>query len=272
MEFLKKHYEKIILSVVLLGLAAVAAGLPLKVNKEKENEEARKQSLLSPTIKKYPPVDLTTNQAVLAKVKNPIHFDISGKHNLFNPVTWIQRPNGELLKVKTGKDAGIGAVEVTAIYDLKLIIAFDAVVNTDPKDIKYQITVTNQMSSSPRSQRVFSKGGNNNLGTLKDIRGPEDNPTEVIFIPTGETSPLVLGRDKPFVKTIGYSADLYDPITKTKYPGMRKGSSITVFNPETNGREVYNIVAIDKDTVTFQAKSNKKPIRARLERTQEVSK
>ena len=31
MEFLKKHYEKLILSIVLLGLAAVAVTLPMKV-------------------------------------------------------------------------------------------------------------------------------------------------------------------------------------------------------------------------------------------------
>jgi hypothetical protein len=265
MEFLKRHYEKIILSVVLLGLAAVAAGLPIKVNQEKQKEEERKTSLLTPTIKKYPPVDLTTNEMVLAKVKSPIHFDISGKHNLFNPVTWIQRPNGELLKVKTGKDVGIGAVEVTAINDLKLIISFDGPIG-DPKDLKYQITVTNQTASSPKSQRAFAKGGSNNLGTLKEVRGPEDNPTEVVFIPAGENAGIVLGKDKPFVRTIGYSADLVDRVSNTRYPGMRKGMSITVFNPETNGRDVYKIVAIDKDTVTFQA-SNKKPVRAKLERS-----
>jgi hypothetical protein len=65
MEFLKKHYEKLILSVVLLGLAAVAAGLPLKVNQEKEKEEARKNDLINPTVKPFPPVDLATNKVVL---------------------------------------------------------------------------------------------------------------------------------------------------------------------------------------------------------------
>src|SRR5207253_22210 len=69
MEFLKKHYEKLILSVVLLGLAAVAATLPMKVNEEKQKEEDRKNSLIGAKVEPLKPVDLTTNQAVLAKDK-----------------------------------------------------------------------------------------------------------------------------------------------------------------------------------------------------------
>lgn len=272
MEFLKRHYEKIILSVVLLGLAAVAAGLPVKVNQEKEKEEARKRDLLTPSIKKYPPVDLGTNETVLAKVKNPIHFDIAGKHNLFNPVTWIQRPNGELLKVKTGKELGIGAVDVVAINELKLVITYDGVVSTDPKDIKYQITIINETASSPKSSRAFSKDGSNNMGTLQKVVGPEENPTEVVFIPRGETSPVVLSKEKPFTKTVGYSADLVDRGSGQKFPNMRKGYPLTVMNPDTQTREVYNIVAIKQDTVVFSAKSNQKPVEKKLANAEASSK
>src|SRR5437868_10208728 len=114
MEFLKKHYEKLILSVVLLGLAAVAATLPMKVNQEKQREEERKTSLLSPKINPFPPVDLTTNKAVLEKVKTPIHFDIAGKHNLFNPVPWVEKPNGEL--VKDRKSTRLNSSHVSISY------------------------------------------------------------------------------------------------------------------------------------------------------------
>ena len=46
MQFLKAHYEKIILSVVLLGLLAAAALMPMKVSAEREKEEQRKEVLL----------------------------------------------------------------------------------------------------------------------------------------------------------------------------------------------------------------------------------
>src|SRR4051812_9121359 len=128
MDFLKKHYEKLILSVVLLGLAAVAAWLPIKVKQEKEKEEERKASLIGAAVKPYPPIDLTTNQQVLAKVKTPIKFDIAGKHNLFNPVPWQQRPNGEVIKIKTGNEVGLPALEVTGINPLQMVVTFDGVV------------------------------------------------------------------------------------------------------------------------------------------------
>src|SRR5207253_5552201 len=128
MEFLKKHYEKLILSVVLLGLAAVAATLPMKVNEEKQKEEDRKNSLIGAKVEPLKPVDLTTNQAVLAKVKTPIRFDIAGKHNLFNPVPWVEKQGGELQKLPGGGAAGMAALEVTAVTPLQMIVSFDEVI------------------------------------------------------------------------------------------------------------------------------------------------
>src|SRR3954470_13356754 len=143
MEFLKKHYEKLILSIVLLGLAAVAATLPMQVNKEKESEENRKNSLIGAKVTPFPPIDLSTNQAVLEKVKKPIKFDIAGKHNLFNPVPWVEKPNGELVKIQG--NVGIDALHVTAIHPLHMVVSFDEVVPTtgpnNTTEYKYQVTV-----------------------------------------------------------------------------------------------------------------------------------
>jgi len=258
MEFLKKHYEKIILSVVLLGLAVVAAYLPIKVNQEKQREDERKQQLIGAPAKPFPPVDLSTNQAVLAKVKTPIKFDISGRHNLFNPVPWVKKPNGELIKVQTGDEIGIGALQVTAITPLNLIISFDGIAGDpsqakDPKDLKYQISVTRQTSADRPNVRAFTVNQPNNLGTLKDLIGPPENPTGVKFLPLGGNQVLTIMRDKPYTEVIGYSADiLYSPAGVTR-KGMRRGDAFPI-----PGNDLYTIVNIEKDTVVFEAKSNKK--------------
>src|SRR5258706_7930432 len=155
MEFLKKHYEKLILSVVLLGLAAVAATLPMKVNQERKKGEERKSSLIGAPVKDFPPVDLTTNQTILAKVKSPIKFDVAGKHNLFNPVPWMEKPNGELQKIQAG-NVGIGALEVTAINPLRLIISFDETIPTTgangTNEFKYQVTAIREGAASGGKQ------------------------------------------------------------------------------------------------------------------------
>jgi rRNA processing protein Gar1 len=248
MEFLKKHYEKIILSVVLLGLAAVAATLPLKVKQEKDREEERKSQLIGAAAKPLPDLDLSTNKAVLEKVKTPIKFDIAGKHNLFNPVTWRVRPDGALVKVN---EIGVDAMQVTAITPLQMTVTFDAVLGST-NEPKYQITVVRETEKSPKQSRAMAKGGVSNIGSIKDVIGPADNPTQIVFQLPDRTE-VTVSKDKPFTKTIGYAADLvYPPSNNWSKKGARKGDPIVL------GNETYNIVYIGPDTVTFQAKSNQK--------------
>ncbi len=250
MDFLKKHYEKIILSVVLLGLAVVAAYLPIQVNQEKEKEQARKESLINPRVDPLKPVDLATNEAVLVKVKTPIHFDIAGRHNLFNPVPWVQKPNGELLKVKLGTEIGIAALEVIGISPLQMIVSFDQVVGAGA-DAKYQITITKETEKSPKNSRAFTVGQPNNLGVLKEVKGPPEAPTELVFVPAGENEAIVFSKEKPYTKVIGYAADIRYAPGSWMRKNIRKGDLIPV------GNDQYIVFAIDTNEVIFSNKANK---------------
>ena len=261
MEFLKKHFEKLILSVVLLGLAAVAATLPMKVNAEKEKEDLRKQSLIGAAAKPLAPVDLSTNQTVLTKVKSPIKFDIAGRHNLFNPVPWVQRPNGEVIKVQTGNEIGIGALEVTGINELRMVVSLEDVIPTQgaegKTEYKYQITVIREGASSGGKQsRAMSPGQTaGGVGTLKEVQGPPENPTGlVVVLPDSSRTQIVISRDKPFQKVIGYSADLLYPPTNMAKKGVKQNDPILL------GTEVYTVSNVEKDTVVFRAKANQKQV------------
>jgi hypothetical protein len=263
MEFLKKHYEKLILSVVLLGLAAVAATLPMKVNQEKTKEEERKNSLINPKITPFPPVNLATNQAVLEKVKSPIHFDIAGKHNLFNPVPWVQKPNGEVIKVKTGNEVGIGALEVTAINPLHQVISFDEVNPVTgangATDYKYTVTMIKEGSGGKQSRAMAVGSSDRSIGTLKGIQGSPDSPTGLLLVLPDKTE-ITLAKDKPFSKIIGYSADLRCEFPPLNKKGAKVGDPVVLGEP-------FTIKTIDKDTVVFEAKSNKKTIPKQLANT-----
>jgi len=252
MEFLKKHYEKLILSVVLLGLAVAVAMLPMKVNQEKQKEEERKQALIGAPVKPYPPVDLTTNKVVLEKVKNPIKFEISGKHNLFNPVPWEKRPNGELVKIKLGNEIGIDAVKVLATHPLQMIVKLDEVSASDTNNIKYVVTVIRETDKTPKNSRALAKGAPSPFGSVKEVVGPAENPTSIVFrLPNGKEVPV--SKDKPYTEIIGYSADLAYPLTGWTRKDARKDEAL----PQL-GNDTYKIVAIDKDKVIFSANSNKK--------------
>ena len=58
MDFLKKHYEKVLLGVVLLGLAVAVAFLPFKIASEKQTLEDMRNQLIHPKVKPLTNLDL----------------------------------------------------------------------------------------------------------------------------------------------------------------------------------------------------------------------
>ncbi len=63
MDFLKKHYEKVLLGVVLLGLAVAVAFLPFKIASEKQKLEDMRNTLINPNVKPLTNLDLTLPDA-----------------------------------------------------------------------------------------------------------------------------------------------------------------------------------------------------------------
>jgi hypothetical protein len=258
MEFLKKHYEKLILIIVLLGLAVVGATLPMQVNKEKESEENRQRSLIGAKPTEFPPVDLSTNKAILDKVKTPIKFDIAGKHNLFNPVPWIEKQNGEMVKFQGG-NIGITSMEISAVNPLDMIVSFDEVLPSSgaggTNEYKYQVTVLREGAvRDPKSSRAMYKGLTApGIGTLKDIVGPLENPTALVVTLPDRTD-VTITREKPFRKRIGYSADLHTDVTTPPYTrkGIKVGDEIRL------GTEAYRVSAIDTNAIVFRDLRNQK--------------
>jgi len=51
MDFLKKHYEKILLGIVLVGLAGAFVYLPVKIGAEKQQLVDMEQSLTHPKVR-----------------------------------------------------------------------------------------------------------------------------------------------------------------------------------------------------------------------------
>ena len=51
MDFVKKHYEKIILGIVLVGLAVAVAFIPFKVSNEKKDLDEKRINLIPRSVK-----------------------------------------------------------------------------------------------------------------------------------------------------------------------------------------------------------------------------
>ncbi|MCF7668913.1 MAG: hypothetical protein K9N48_03950 [Verrucomicrobia bacterium] len=253
MEFLKNHYEKIILSAVLLGLAIAASMLPFKLNAMKE--ELDSYFTPPPPPKEVQPLELVEVSNVLNKLENPPEYELAGVHNLFNPVEWKRTPDGRLIKVETGSEIGPKALDVVDIRPLTFKIEYTGTDKVRDR-IEYQFTVLNEANPNSYLRRELSRsvslGQKNDFFILRNVVGEPENPTKFVveLVESGEKVEILPGE--PFVKVAGHAADLkYGPENKT-FDDMRVGSRLSF------GDDSYIIVAITEKDVTVSSVSTTK--------------
>lgn len=247
MEFLKKHYEKLILSVVLLGMAVAAALLPLKVGQVRQELQQATLNIERARIKPLPELDLSTNNTVLRRVRNPgpLTLDAPG-HNLFNPIQWKKKPDGTPVP---SEQFGLSALVVTNISPLYLRIQFRGVRNYG-SDVRYDFMVTREAATNNAARgplpSTLAAGARTDLFTVKDVDGPKDNPQGIIIEMTGARQPVMVTRDQPYTEVQGYTADLLHTTENKVFLRQRQGQKLSF------GGENYNIIAINERDVTLR--------------------
>lgn len=259
MDFLKKHYEKVLLGVVLLGLVVSAAFLPLMISGERKSLDEMSQKITKP-VKPLPPVDLTKQEALLRRMQSPLSLDFKETNKLFNSLPWQRTPppEGRLIKVQKG-NVGVEAVVVTRTSPLYLIITLDGV-STNVSGVRYAIGVEREAAVKPEQRKkkpyYATPGNKNDTFVIREVKGPPDDPAEVVIELNDSAEQVVLKKGTPFKQVDGYTADLkYDPERKT-WIGVRAG--VPPKPPIIVAGEDYNIVAITKNEVVLSAKLNNK--------------
>jgi len=261
MDFLKKHYEKVLLGVVLVGLAVAAALLPWMISSERV-AEAEKAKKMEPNVKPLAPLSLSTVTELIKRMGEPMSLDFSSTNRLFNPVPWQRAADGTLKKRAIGKESGIGAVVVTKISPLYTTISLDSVLVSDSVP-RYMIVVVHEAAAKPYDRRRKTIGASLNEPTkegftIREIKGPPENPTE-LTLELADTGELVsVTKSKPFERVDGYKADLkYAPDNKT-WSDLRVGAGGPRTAPIVINNEDYIVVAISSNEVVLSAKSNDK--------------
>ena len=256
MDFLKKHYEKVLLGVVLLGLAVAVAFLPFKIASEKQALEDMRNQYRQRPVKELTNLDLTLPDAVLKRSTLPAQLDFSAPNRLFNPMPWQKAADGRLLKADAA-NIGPNALVVTKVVPLYLKLSLDSVTVSDSGS-RYVIGIENEAAENVRERRKTQKycsvDTKTDLFAVRKARAAAENPTNpVVTLELNDTRKLVdVSKDQPFRRIDGYMVDLkYAPEGKT-WARRRVGDSLG-FNGED-----YNIVAITEDEVVLSAKSNEK--------------
>ena len=263
MDFLRKHYEKVLLSVVLLGLAVAAAYMPFKVSQVEEFLAKVEQDVTIRTKPKpFKPLNLSTNEEVLQQLSSPLSLRLTGTNNLFNPVKWVRTKDGTPIKLSSGGELGPSAVTILKITPLNLIISYEGP-SVSGETVRYQFNVTQEAHKSPAKRRQISvfatMESKNEFFRIREIKGAKEDPTGFVIVLLEDNSEVAINKGKEFSRVAGYMTDLkYDPENLTFPPGLRKDSTIKL------GPETYNIVAITERDVTLSAKSNSKNTTIRL--------
>lgn len=254
MNFLKKHYEKILLGVVLAGLLAVLVFMLFYIAADKQDMEQNAESLINnPTVKPLPDLNLTTNDAVISRLGTPFTLDFETQSKVFNPFEWQRTLDGQMVK-----KASLGAQQavVTRIVPLRMILTLDSVL-TNEFGVRYVIGVTRQASKifSQRvpQQRYVSMGDKaNDAFELVGVKGPPASPTELMLKLVDSGDVIALTPGKPFMRVDDYMADFNYPPEKKVFRSRRTGDKVSF------GGSNYDIVGISKNEVILSDQSNQK--------------
>jgi hypothetical protein len=256
MDFVKKHYEKVLLSVVLAGLVGALVFLPVIISADKQKQIDMKNQIINPSTKPLPDLDLTPQTAATARVQTPCSYDFNTTNKLFNPLEWKKSADGTIFPIKPGHEIDASAAVITKIAPLYFTLTLDAV-TTNELGARYTIGVERQAAPTRAMQQktrrfVSVDDPKKDLFTLLKISGEPENPDQLSFklADTGETA--LLSRDKPFQRVDGYAVDLrYDP-ERLAFAGRRVNATISF------GGDSYTIVDIKPDAVVLLAQSNQK--------------
>jgi hypothetical protein len=263
MDFIKKHYEKILLSTVLLGLVGALVFLPVLISRDKQEQEDMKNGIIHGKPTPLPELDLSRQDDILKRLDTSYELDFDTTNKLFNPLEWQKTVDGRIVKVDTGVGPQVAVVEkITPLYfSLSLDSVVTNALGTPPR---YMIYVERQASPNPafrrRTQRFVSTDDpRKDLFTLLQVVGTPENPSELVFklADTGETA--VVSKDKPFQRVDAYMADLkYDP-EKLSRTAQRVGADLKFADDD------YNIIAINQNEVVLLQQSNQKKWTLRYE-------
>jgi hypothetical protein len=253
MDLLKRHYEKLLLSLVLLVLAGTAVWLFIAI--EKKREEVQVQVTPTSKPREMTPADVSLYVSALQKAKAPAPVKLNAPHFLFNPSTWKQRPDGSLMKMVSSNPAD--ALALLKVTPLHLIINFERAAGTG-----YYFGITREAAPRPsdrkKVQRYLNPGGKSELFVLKKVEGSADNPERFILELNENKQEIVITPAQPFSRIEGYAADMKYELENKSFADQRVGATVNFAG------ESYKVVAINENEVRVHANSNQKQTTVRL--------
>lgn len=273
MEFLKNHYEKVVLSLVLLLMAGGAVMLVLGAGSVQQELDNFKKVVVETGGQRPDPSNRGEYLSAISNAQ-PRLIDLTKGHKVFNPELWYVNTNGDLI---IGTNVGVSKLFVTEIKPLRLKL--ELVISGNAERPSYLVKMTKEFMPKVTDQkpinRSISLNSTNYLDETKPVRkfngylvpraisGPPDNPTVELDYhdPSRDVEKVKLTKVQPFETVVDYGAKLLYSVENIQFPSParkdinyeRKDSQL-VFAGDTN-----IIVEITATNVVVKAISNDKP-------------
>lgn len=255
----RQHYEKLILVFVLLLLAGAVWVLYGASQEESEKIQQMTEGYTKKAGSPIKPVNLLPFEAAMKTATNRPSLNYSGKHNLFSPVKWQQNRGGGggVIKVQSGTEVGPSAMRIVSTSPLQLTVAFGRAALSGAEVSGYHILVTNELAVAARqrfvTQFVSTGATNSQVFILSEVKGPLEAPTEMIAqLKDYNNEKISFAPQKPYVRTVGFEAELKYPVSGKVYSKLRKDSSLDIDG------ETYKVVDIAASKVVLSDDSNGK--------------
>lgn len=253
MDFLKKHYEKLLLGLVLAGLVGGLVFMPFYISSDKQAmKDSTDTILMAPQVTALPDLDMTAKAAVVQRMGSPYTLDLDSTNKVFNPNEWQKTPDGLLIPAKA---TGPAYAVVTNITPLYTIINLDTV-STNELGARYVISVERQADKNPtkrRKQAHYVSAGdrpNDAFGLVK-VNGDPGNPTSVDVKLTDTGELVSIANGKAYERIDGYRADF-------RYDLEKRGFHVRAGDKITFGGVGYTVQDINDHEVILMDDSNQK--------------
>ena len=247
----RQHYEKLILSLALLGVAAAVLVLYQASQSEREKIRDYVKGLERRGVKGVKPADVSRLEAALKRAQSPAG-SLAGDHHLISPVKWQRKADGSLIKVQTGAEVGPEAMTIVRVAPLHFMISLDRV----PTAGSYYFGVAREAAEKFADRRKIStfatQNSTNQFFTVRESSGPPEDPAVVLELVPGKDR-VTVSKDKPYKRVDGYQVDLKYPLTNEKMSNLRVGSTFRMSGEE------YKVIAINTNNVKLTALINDKP-------------
>lgn len=255
MDFLKKHYEKVLLGVMLAGLIGVLVFMLIYIASDREGMENKRTRLIG-RVQPLTNLNLTAQETAIARLNAPYKLDFENRNRLLNPMDWQKDLGGNLVLV--GTQTGLRMAVVTNITSLYLEIKL-ASASTNFGVARYNITVQHQGSAKPAQRVALShfvsvgdKPKPDDPFTLLQAQGPPESPTALLLKLADSGDTVTINKDKAYQHVEAYAADIWYAPERKAFHNVRKGSHVPL------GGLDYVVDEVTQNQVTLVDQSNQK--------------